>query len=380
MTNNSQTAFLALASGEVFHGLAMGSIGVCSGELVFNTAMTGYQEVITDPSYCGQIVVFTYPHIGNTGINEEDHQAQHPSLSGIAVLDNCEVPSNHRAKQTLQAYLEKSNLVSISNIDIRAVVTLLREKGAVGAVIVSDGSLSEEEAVARAHSIGDMTGRDLLDQVAAKASTEWHKAGHQLEQRSWISRADSTKKKHCLVIDFGTKNAILDCLVDAGFTVEKSHPDTVSSESLERADAVLLSNGPGDPRESALALKVSKRVIDAKKPILGICYGHQILGLALDCQVIKLPFGHHGINHPVFDHAAKTVQITSQNHGFALDGETIPASIEVTHTSLFDGSVQAIRHKTLPFVSYQGHPEALPGPRESHNIFADFYNLVDRYQ
>ncbi len=357
-------AWLILEDGMVFPGVSIGAEGKTLGEVVFHTGMTGYQEILTDPSYCGQIVCMTYPHIGNYGINEEDVESRKPWASGFIMRDLSCITSNYRSSQSLQAYLKENNIVALANIDTRALTLHLREHGAMrGAITTSDDFKAILKEVLAFPTTSDV---DFVAQVTCKEPYTWPLEG-----------TDSPSSgPHIGVMDFGVKYNILRSLHKQGARLTV-FPASTSAQALLDAgcDAVFLSNGPGDPAKVSYAVETIKTLI-GKLPIFGICLGHQLLGLALGGETFKLKFGHHGANHPVQDLETKKVEITSQNHNFALRLGSLPAdTVEMTHVNLNDQTVEGIKHKQLPVMSLQYHPEAAPGPHDSHYLFERFFEV-----
>ncbi|MBR9814302.1 glutamine-hydrolyzing carbamoyl-phosphate synthase small subunit [bacterium] len=364
-------AFLALATGDVFAGLAVGKHGTTAGEAVFNTAMTGYQEICSDPSYAGQLVALTYPHIGNVGTTDEDDEAGRPHFAGLILREPPRTPSNWRAQQDLDSYLDGHGIVAIAGIDTRRLTRILREQGAQGAAIVSGPDATADAALAAARDAPSLAGADLAQQVTTAETYSW-------EQPTW--RGDRPAlDKHVVVYDFGVKRNILRMLVDAGCKLTVVPAKTPAADVLAmRPDGVMLSNGPGDPEPCDYAIAAARELLAAKMPLMGICLGHQILGLACNAKTVKMKFGHHGANHPVQDKATGRVWISSQNHGFAVDSETLPDNVVVTHVSLFDGSLQGIARTDVPAIGFQGHPEASPGPHDVASLFQEFVALMER--
>lgn len=364
-------AFLALATGDVFAGLAVGAHGTTSGEAVFNTAMTGYQEICSDPSYAGQLVALTYPHIGNVGTTDEDDEAQQPHFAGLILREPPRAPSNWRAQQSLDAYLKQHGIVAIAGIDTRRLTRILREQGAQGAAIVSGDGASGDVALAAAKQAPSLAGADLAQHVTTSDAYTW-------EAPTWRTQA-SAMAKQVVVYDFGVKRNILRMLVDAGCKLTVVPAKTPASEVIAmQPDGVMLSNGPGDPEPCEYAIATARELLAAKVPVMGICLGHQILGLACGAKTKKMKFGHHGANHPVQDKATGRVWISSQNHGFAVDSKTLPENVRVTHVSLFDGSLQGIARTDVPAIGFQGHPEASPGPHDVAPLFSEFVALMDQ--
>jgi carbamoyl-phosphate synthase small subunit len=366
-------ALLALADGTVFRGRAIGALGASVGEVVFNTSITGYQEILTDPSYCGQMVTLTYPHIGNTGINAEDAEARKIFSAGLIVRDCPDVYSNFRAEESLPAYLRRNNIVAIADIDTRKLTRVLREKGAQNGCIQA-GEMDEAKAIAAAKAAPNMAGLDLAKVVSIEKAYDWSGSTWALG-RGYGALASA--KFHVVALDFGAKHNILRMLVERGCKLTVVPAQTSAAEILKlKPDGVFLSNGPGDPEPCTYAIAAIKEILAAKVPTFGICLGHQLLGLASGAKTMKMKFGHHGANHPVKDHDTGQVLITSQNHGFAVDEKTLPATMRITHTSLFDGTLQGMARTDVPAFSFQGHPEASPGPHDIGYLFDRFVAMM----
>ena len=392
MNTNYAKAILALADGTVFYGRSIGASGHTVGEVVFNTAMTGYQEILTDPSYAQQIVTLTYPHIGNTGTNDEDTESGRIHkvwANGLIIRDLTMVTSNFRSSQSLNEYLINHNTVAIADIDTRKLTRLLREKGAQNGCIMtadSDGQLDEAKAIELAKSFAGIKGMDLAKVCCDQAGFTWTQGSWQLvspEVSPTCGRfkelgTDIEQKFNIVAYDFGVKTNILRMLVDRGCHVTVVPAQTPISEVLKHnPDGIFLSNGPGDPEPCTYAIDAIKHIITQTDiPLFGICLGHQLLALASGAQTLKMKFGHHGANHPVQDIEQGTVMITSQNHGFAVDESTLPSNIKVTHRSLFDGSNQGIELTDKPAFSFQGHPEASPGPHDCAPLFDKFAAMM----
>ena len=392
MNTNYAKAILALADGTVFYGRSIGASGHAVGEVVFNTAMTGYQEILTDPSYAQQIVTLTYPHIGNTGTNDEDTESGRIHkvwANGLIIRDLTMVTSNFRSSQSLNEYLINHNTVAIADIDTRKLTRLLREKGAQNGCIMtadSDGQLDEAKAIELAKSFAGIKGMDLAKVCCDQAGFTWTQGSWQLvspEVSPTCGRfkelgTDIEQKFNIVAYDFGVKTNILRMLVDRGCHVTVVPAQTPISEVLKHnPDGIFLSNGPGDPEPCTYAIEAIKHIItETDIPLFGICLGHQLLALASGAQTLKMKFGHHGANHPVQDIEQGTVMITSQNHGFAVDESTLPSNIKVTHRSLFDGSNQGIELTDKPAFSFQGHPEASPGPHDCAPLFDKFAAMM----
>lgn len=366
------TAILALADGTVFKGISIGATGQTIAELVFNTSMTGYQEILTDPSYTQQIVTLTYPHIGNTGINTEDVESSKINVAGL-VIRNCPTCfSNFRATQSLPDYLKENGIVAIAEVDTRKLTRILRDNGAQGACILVGDDI--DKAVALAKSYQGMVGQDLATQVSVAKEQNW-------QQGTWVLGEGFTKPEHAnyhvVAYDFGVKSNILRLLADRGCNITLVPSDTPAEKVFAlKPDGVFLANGPGDPEAVVYAIDTVKQVIAKKIPLFGICLGHQIMGLALGAKTVKMKTGHHGANHPVKAIQTGQVYITSQNHGFAVDANTLPANARVTHESLFDGSLQGFELTDSPAFCFQGHPEASPGPHDIITLFDKFISQM----
>ncbi|CUI62372.1 glutamine-hydrolyzing carbamoyl-phosphate synthase small subunit [Achromobacter aegrifaciens] len=370
--NRFPPAILALADGTIFRGVSIGAPGHTVAEVVFNTAMTGYQEILTDPSYSGQIVTLTYPHIGNTGVNAEDVEAKRVFAAGLVVRDCPARVSNFRSTQSLPEYLSEQGVVAISGIDTRKLTRILREKGAQGACIFV--GTDAERAVELARGFAGMAGQDLAKVVSLKDRAEWTEGTWQLGEG--FSKPDQSKF-HVVAYDFGIKTNILRLLADRGCRLTVVPAQTSAEEVLKlNPDGVFLSNGPGDPEPCDYAIEATRAFLDKKLPVFGICLGHQIMGLALGGKTLKMKTGHHGANHPVQDLQSKRVFITSQNHGFAVDATSLPANARVTHVSLFDGTLQGFELTDRPAFCFQGHPEASPGPHDILELFDKFIVLM----
>ena len=371
------TAALALADGTVFLGQGLGHPGIHEGELVFNTSITGYQEILTDPSYAGQIITFTFPHIGNVGTNDEDIEAQTPHAHGMVIRTAVTEPSSWRSRSHLGAWLESRGIAAISGVDTRRITRVLRERGAQNAALAyhPEGAIDLEDLKARAAAWPGLVGMDLAIEVTSRQRYGWDESRWAWGQG--YGRSDG-RGPHVVVLDYGVKRNILRSLASLGCRVTVVPAATTAEEVLALApDGVLLANGPGDPAATGeYAVPEIRKVIDSGKPVFGICLGHQMLGLALGGSTEKMPFGHHGANHPVKDLTTGRVEITSQNHGFAVADADLPAGVEVTHRSLFDGTVQGIRLKGRPVFSVQYHPEASPGPQDASYLFERFLALI----
>ncbi|AKP91509.1 carbamoyl phosphate synthase small subunit [Achromobacter xylosoxidans] len=370
--NRFPPAILALADGTIFRGVSIGAPGHTVAEVVFNTAMTGYQEILTDPSYSGQIVTLTYPHIGNTGVNAEDVEANRVYAAGLVVRDCPARVSNFRSTQSLPEYLSEQGIVAISGIDTRKLTRILREKGAQGACIFVGSDA--DRAVELARGFAGMAGQDLAKVVSIKDSTTWTQGTWQLGEG--YTQPDQSKF-HVVAYDFGIKSNILRLLADRGCRLTLVPAQTSAEDVLKlNPDGVFLSNGPGDPEPCDYAIDATRVFLDKKLPVFGICLGHQIMGLAVGGKTLKMKTGHHGANHPVQDLASKRVFITSQNHGFAVDAASLPANARVTHVSLFDGTLQGFELTDRPAFCFQGHPEASPGPHDILELFDKFISLM----
>jgi len=371
---NQDAALLVLADGTVFRGRSIGAHGAAVGEVVFNTAMTGYQEILTDPSYCRQIVTLTYPHIGNTGVNEEDPESPRVFAEGLVVRDVPRRHSSWRAQSDLSSYLRKHNIPGIADIDTRQLTRILREKGAQNGCLMA-GAVNEQEALAKARGFPGLAGMDLAKVVSVREPYEWTEGGWQLGKG--FRRVDDAKT-HVVAYDYGIKRNILRMLVERGSRVTVVPANTPAREVLRmQPDGVFLSNGPGDPEPCDYAIEAIGEILDATKtPVFGICLGHQLMGLASGAKTLKMKFGHHGANHPVKDLDSGQVVITSQNHGFAVDPATLRANLRPTHVSLFDGSLQGLARTDRPAFCFQGHPEASPGPHDVGYLFDRFAKLM----
>ena len=367
-------AILVLADGTVFRGISIGAEGSSVGEVVFNTSITGYQEILTDPSYCKQIVTLTYPHIGNVGTNAEDVESRQVFASGLVIRDLSMVASNFRSTQSLSAYLKANNVVAIADIDTRKLTRILRSKGAQNGCVATGDNV--EAALAAARGFAGLAGMDLAQVVTADAPYEW-------KQREWelgVGYRDVAEAKFKVVAyDFGVKRNILRMLAERGCDITVVPAKTSAADVLAmNPDGVFLSNGPGDPEPCDYAIEAAKVFMDKSVPLFGICLGHQIMGLATGAKTVKMKFGHRGANHPVQDVQTKQVMITSQNHGFAVDAATLPANARVTHISLFDGTLQGFELTDKPAFCFQGHPEASPGPHDVDGLFDRFVAMMEK--
>ena len=373
----SVPAILALADGTIFKGISIGAAGHTTGEVVFNTAMTGYQEILTDPSYSRQIVTLTYPHIGNTGVNPEDVESSKVHAAGLIIRDLPLLASNFRSTQSLSDYLKSEGIVAIANIDTRKLTRILREKGAQGGAILvgtQGNEPSQVQALELARSFPGLSGMDLAKVVSTTTPYEFLETEWKLGQ-GYGKLADP--KFHVVAFDFGVKRNILRMLTERGCKVTVLPAQSSAADALAlNPDGIFLANGPGDPAPCDYAIAASKELIERGIPTFGICLGHQIMALASGAQTLKMKFGHHGANHPVQDLDSKQVMITSQNHGFAVDAATLPANCRVTHVSLFDGSLQGFARTDKPAFCFQGHPEASPGPNDVSYLFDRFISLM----
>jgi len=375
----SQPAILALEDGSVFRGRSIGAAGQSSGEVVFNTAMTGYQEILTDPSYCQQMVTLTYPHIGNTGTNPEDVESTQVWAAGLIIRDLPLLASNWRMTETLSGYLVRNGVTAIADIDTRRLTRILREKGAQnGAIIAGPAAAAEgavEAALAAARAFPGLKGADLAKVVSVKAAYQWTEGSWTLD-KGYVTPSAAPQFK-VVAYDFGVKHNILRLLADRGCEVTVVPAQTSAADVLAmNPDGIFLSNGPGDPAPCDYAIAAIAEFLNTDIPVFGICLGHQLLALASGAQTLKMKFGHHGANHPVQDIDSGRVMITSQNHGFAVDEASLPANLRVTHKSLFDGSLQGIHRTDKPAFSFQGHPEASPGPNDAQPLFDHFIELM----
>lgn len=371
-----QSAILVLADGSVFRGIAIGASGATVGEVVFNTAMSGYQEILTDPSYARQIVTLTYPHIGNTGVNDEDNESARVQAAGLVVRDLPLLASNFRSNQTLSEFLLAQNVVAIADIDTRRLTRLLREKGAQAGCIVA-GAVDEVEALRLARAFPGLAGMDLAKVVSTRSAYSWSEGVWRL---GGGFAAPSSAPLHVVAYDYGIKRNILRMLVERGCRVTVLPAQASAQDALALSpDGIFLSNGPGDPEPCDYAIAAIRELLATGIPLFGICLGHQLLALASGARTLKMKFGHHGANHPVKDLDSGRVMISSQNHGFAVDADSLPASMKVTHVSLFDDSLQGIARTDLPAFGFQGHPEASPGPHDVDYLFDRFVSLMQAH-
>ena len=371
----AKSALLVLEDGTVFNGVSIGADGCSVGEVVFNTAMTGYQEILSDPSYCQQIVTLTYPHVGNVGTNSEDDESGGVFVSGLVIRDLPLLASNWRCEKTLQQYLLDNNVVAIADIDTRKLTRLLRDKGAQRGCIMAGDTVCTETAKAAIEGFPGLKGMDLAKEVTTAASYEW-------TENTWDLQNGYTQgenlSKHVVAYDFGIKRNILRLLVNRGCRITVVPATTSAATVLAmNPDGVFLSNGPGDPEPCTYAIDAIKTLLAHKVPVFGICLGHQLLALASGAKTEKMKFGHHGANHPVQEIATGRVMISSQNHGFAVNEDSLPDNVVATYRSLFDGSLQGIKRTDCPAFSFQGHPEASPGPNDVEALFDEFIGMMD---
>ncbi|MCS3457605.1 carbamoyl-phosphate synthase small subunit [Aeromonas sp. BIGb0405] len=376
----NHTALLVLEDGTVFKGVSIGAEGCSVGEVVFNTSMTGYQEILTDPSYSRQIVTLTYPHIGNTGTNNEDEESDRIHAQGLIIRDLPILASNFRNQQSLSDYLKSQNIVGIAEIDTRKLTRILREKGAQAGCILAGKQVDEAYALSQARAFPGLKGMDLAKEVTVNESYTWTEGSWQLG-KGHVTPSESDFKYHVVAYDFGVKRNILRMLVDRGCRLTVVPAKTPAAEVLAmNPDGIFLSNGPGDPEPCDYAIAAIKAFLETNTPVFGICLGHQLLGLASGAKTAKMKFGHHGANHPVKSLDDNTVMITAQNHGFAVDETSLPDCLRATHVSLFDGSLQGIHRTDRPAFSFQGHPEASPGPHDCAGLFDHFIELIKQYR
>lgn len=370
------TALLALADGSLFYGTSIGATGSTVGEVVFNTAMTGYQEILTDPSYRRQIVTLTYPHIGNVGVNADDAESMAVHAAGLVIRDASAIVSNWRAQESLGNYCVRNQLVAIADLDTRALTRILRDKGAQNGCIQTGESLDPEAALAAARAFAGLDGLDLVPEVTTATPIEWTQGTWVLDPS--VAATPVPLNRHVVAWDYGMKHNILRMLVDRGCKVSLLPATTPARDVLAmNPDGILLGNGPGDPAACHYAIEAIAEVLKHDIPVFGICLGHQLLALASGAKTVKMKFGHHGANHPVQNLANGKVFISSQNHGFAVDEATLPAHLEATHRSLFDGSLQGISRTDRVAFSFQGHPEASPGPHDLDGLFDQFVAAID---
>jgi carbamoyl-phosphate synthase small subunit len=375
----AHSALLVLEDGSVFNGTAFGTEGFAVGEVVFNTSMTGYQEILTDPSYAEQIITLTYPHIGNTGTNSEDVESNQIFAKGLVIRDLPLIASNFRNEQTLSDYLKAHHILGIADIDTRRLTRVLREKGAQNGCIVAGDALTEAQALAKAQEFGGLKGLDLAKEVTCKDIHEWNDSTWVLGEGYRNNQQDLPF--HVVAYDFGAKHNILRMLVERGCRLTVVPAQTPAEDVLAmNPDGIFLSNGPGDPEPCTYAIAAIKTFLEQSIPMFGICLGHQLLALASGAKTEKMKFGHHGANHPVKDLQNNVVMITSQNHGFAVNQDSLPDNIAVTHVSLFDQSLQGIELTDKPAFSFQGHPEASPGPQDAAGLFDHFIDLIKQHK
>ncbi len=372
----SKPAILVLEDGSVFHGISIGADGESVGEVVFNTSMTGYQEILTDPSYARQMVTLTYPHIGNTGVNSEDEESDNIWAAGLIIRDLPLQCSNWRSEKSLSEYLKDNNIVGISDIDTRRLTRLLSKKGAQSGCIVAGANIDEKKALEKASQFSGLKGMDLAKEVSSNKTYPWFEGCWKLG-KGFEAKSESDALFHVVAYDFGVKKNILRMLSERGCRLTVVPAETSAEEVLAmNPDGLFLSNGPGDPEPCEYAIEAIQSFLETDIPMFGICLGHQLLALACGAKTIKMKFGHHGANHPVENIEDKTVMITSQNHGFAVDEASLPATLQATHKSLFDGSLQGIKHVEKPAFSFQGHPEASPGPHDVAPLFDRFIEMM----
>ena len=372
-----KSALLVLADGSVFRGASIGADGRTVGEVVFNTAMTGYQEILTDPSYCRQIVTLTYPHIGNVGANPEDEESAGVVAAGLVIRDLPLVASNFRSVEALDVYLARHGVVAIADIDTRRLTRILREKGAQSGCIVAGDDIDEAAALSVAQDFAGLQGMDLAKEVSTARAYAWTQGVWQLEGGLPEPAAGGDAEFHVVAYDYGVKRNILRMLAGRGCRLTVVPAQTPAAEVLAmQPDGVFLSNGPGDPEPCDYAITAIREILATDIPLFGICLGHQLLALACGAQTVKMKFGHHGANHPVQDLHSGMVMISSQNHGFAVDEDSLPETLHATHRSLFDGSLQGIRRSDKPAFGFQGHPEASPGPQDVAPLFDRFIELM----
>ena len=375
----SQPAVLALEDGTIFRGLSIGASGTTVGEVVFNTAMTGYQEILTDPSYCRQIVTLTYPHIGNTGVTREDEESTGIQAAGLIIRDLPLLASNFRSEQSLGDYLIDADTVAIADIDTRKLTRILRDGGAQSGCIMAGSVVDETRALEQARAFAGLKGMDLAKVVTTSEPYGWTEGTWQLPATAGDAPDRSEPAYSVIALDFGVKRNILRILVDLGCKVTvMPAQSTIDAVMAHAPDGVFFSNGPGDPEPCEYAITLAREVMDRAIPLFGICLGHQILALASGARTEKMKFGHHGANHPVQNLSDQTVMVTSQNHGFTVSEQDLPDTLEVTHRSLFDGTLQGIARKDVPAYSFQGHPEASPGPHDAANLFQPFIAAMEQ--
>ncbi|MGN1357541.1 MAG: glutamine-hydrolyzing carbamoyl-phosphate synthase small subunit [Succinivibrionaceae bacterium] len=376
----AHSALLVLEDGTVFRGVSIGADGCAVGEVVFNTSMTGYQEILTDPSYTKQIVTLTYPHIGNYGINEEDAESNQIHVQGLVIRNLSPVTSNFRSQESLSEYLSRNNVVGIANIDTRKLTRVLRTKGSLSGCIIAGDSLDEEAALQQARNFPGLKGMDLAKDVTASSAYEWKLKTWELG-KGYVHQTPDEGVYNVVAYDFGVKHNILRILASLGCKVTVVPATTPAEDVLKmNPDGVFLSNGPGDPAPCDYAIAAIRKFLDAGVPLFGICLGLQLLALASGAQTVKMKHGHHGANHPVQNLDTGVVMITSQNHGFAVDDQSLPDCLRITHRSLFDNTVQGIERTDKPAFGFQGHPEASPGPHDAAVLFQHFIELMNNYR
>ena len=382
MIKMRKSALLALADGSLFWGESIGRDGLATGEVVFNTAMTGYQEILTDPSYCQQLVTLTYPHIGNVGVNRQDQEAERIFASGLVIKDHALRLSNWRSEQPLDDYLRDRNIVAIAGIDTRRLTRLLRDRGAQNGCLAAGDDIDVQAATAQAQAFPGLQGADLARQVSTSEPYQWQQGTWRLATNDYADHTELPPARyHVVAYDFGVKHNILRLLVDRGCRVTVVPAQTSATDVLHyQPDGVFLSNGPGDPEPCDYAIAAIQQLLEQLLPIFGICLGHQLLGLASGAHTEKMKFGHHGANHPVQDLASGQVMITSQNHGFAVSEQHLPDCLRATHRSLFDGSLQGLERTDRPAFGFQGHPEASPGPHDVAPLFDRFIQLMQTHR
>ncbi len=375
---NLPPAILALADGRVFHGYSFAANGHQVGEVVFNTAMTGYQEILSDPSYAGQLVTLTYPHIGNTGVNDVDNESPQVQAAGLIVREYHDQPSSWRSEQKLSQYLKQQGVVAISGIDTRALTNHLREHGAMKACLMTAeaGQVPDQQAaISKARGFAGLAGLDLAKEVTQSEQQAWAEGRYDLNQQAYNESVSTLY--HVVCYDFGIKQQIMRILHDLGCRVTLVPAQTPAAEVMAmQPDGVFMSNGPGDPAACDYAIEACREFLQADMPFFGICLGHQIMALALGGRTEKMKYGHHGANHPVMDEAGRRVMITSQNHSFCVAEENLPGELEVTHRSLFDQTIQGFKHRQKPAYAFQGHPEASPGPHDAVSVFNGFIDAM----
>ena len=376
-----KSALLVLEDGTQFHGRAIGASGTAVGEVVFNTSMTGYQEILTDPSYSRQIVTLTYPHIGNVGTNEADAESSQVHAQGLIIRDLPLIASNYRNTEDLSSYLKRHNIVAIADIDTRKLTRLLREKGAQNGCIIVGDNLDATQALEKAKAFPGLNGMDLAKEVTTQEVYSWQQGSWTLADELPEATPENKLPYHVVAYDYGVKRNILRMLVDRGCRLTVVPAQTSAQDVMKlEPDGVFLSNGPGDPAPCDYAISAISSLLETDVPVFGICLGHQLLALASGAKTVKMKFGHHGGNHPVKDLDRDCVMITAQNHGFAVDETTLPANLRVTHKSLFDGTLQGIHRTDKAAFSFQGHPEASPGPHDAAPLFDHFIDLIKHYR